>query len=88
MTQPGRRRIKISATLDPDLLHAVDTYVNEHPGSDRSRVLDQAVALWYAAEQERAMIEQFGGQDAPEDERQAWRSIQREAARRRMHRDG
>ncbi len=40
----ARRRVKVSATIDPRLLRAIDRYVRAHPGSDRSKVIDQA--LW------------------------------------------
>lgn len=78
-----RRRVKVGATIDPDLLHAVDTYVAGHPGSDRSKVIDEALRLWQVREQERAMTEQF---NAPDDvdpqEWEAWKSLQRAAAQR------
>jgi len=84
----GRRRVKISATLDPVLLETVDAYVRQHPGVDRSAVLDEAISLWVAQQQDQAMIEQFAGDDAPDDERLAWRRIQRAAAERVFSRDG
>ena len=31
-----RQRAKISATVDPDLLKAVDAYVDQHPEQDRA----------------------------------------------------
>ncbi|HZR99824.1 MAG TPA: hypothetical protein VFE37_14020 [Chloroflexota bacterium] len=79
-----RRRAKLSVTVDPELLGAVDAFVAAHPGLDRSKVMDQALALWYAREQERAMEEQFGGTPdvATRAEHEAWQRIQRAAARR------
>ena len=79
-----RRRVKISATLDPELLQAVDAFVAEHAGLDRSKVLDDALRLWCAHQQEQAMEAQF---TAPQDEREreeraAWRRIQAAAAER------
>lgn len=81
-----RRRVKVGATLDPALVGAVDAYVGAHPGTDRSSVLDEALRLWYARQQDRAMEAQF---TAPESarlraERSAWRTIQRAAAARRF----
>lgn len=78
-----RRRAKLSVTVDPELLGAVDAFVAAHPGLDRSKVMDEALALWYAREQERAMEEQFGAPDvATRAEHEAWQRIQRAAARR------
>lgn len=79
-----RRRVKISATIDPELLRAVDAYVAEHTELDRSKVLDDALRLWCAHEQDKAMEAQF---TAPQDEREreeraAWRRIQAAAAER------
>jgi hypothetical protein len=82
---PVRRRPKITATLDPDLLAAVDAYVAEHPEMDRSAVIDEALRLWRARELERAMEAQFAEPDGVEPaERHAWDAIRRAAARRRL----
>ena len=40
-----RHRVKISATVDPHLLRAVDAFVNEHSGFDRSKIIDEALRL-------------------------------------------
>lgn len=79
-----RRRAKVSVTIAPDLLHAVDAFVRDHPGLDRSKVVDDALSLWYAREQDRAMVEQFSAPVSPEEaaERAEWRRIQRAAAER------
>ena len=77
-----RHRVKISATLDPELIAGVDAYVRKHPETNRGKVIDEALWLWFAREQNREMEEQFNGPDAPEDEMRAWRAIQAEAARR------
>jgi hypothetical protein len=42
-TATGRTRAKISVTVDPVLLKAVDAYVAEHVGQDRSKVVDVAL---------------------------------------------
>jgi len=81
-----RHRVKISATVDPDVLDSVDAYVRERPGRDRSSVIDEALTLWLAREQERAMEAQFDGPGAPEDEWRAWSSIRDAAARDRLAR--
>jgi hypothetical protein len=79
-----RHRVKISATVDPRLLKAVDRFVEEHSGFDRSKVIDEALHLWYAREQERAMEEQYAAPQSPEEqvERAAWRDVQAAAAER------
>ncbi len=78
------RRIKIGATVDLLLLQAVDSFVGQHPELDRSAVIDEALRLWYARQQEQAMEEQFSAPtEATEDEeRAAWRRIQAAAAER------
>ena len=76
-----RHRVKISATLDPELVAGLDAYVREHPDVDRSKVLDQALYLWFAVQQRRAMIEQYREDDRPADEVAAWNRIRDEAAR-------
>jgi hypothetical protein len=78
----NRRRVKISATVDPELLGGVDAYIREHPDRDRSKILDEALYLWLAQEQDRAMIEQFAEDDRPPEEVAAWRAIQNAAAQR------
>jgi len=87
MVESNRKRIKISTTLDPELLGAVDRFFGQHPGSDRSAILDEAIMLWLAQEQDRAMAEQYAGEGPPDHEAQAWRSIQRAAAQRIFDRD-
>jgi metal-responsive CopG/Arc/MetJ family transcriptional regulator len=79
-----RHRAKISVTVDPQLLKAVDAFVAEQEGWDRSKVIDEALRLWCAREQERAMEEQYAAPQSPEEqeERAAWREIQAAAAER------
>jgi metal-responsive CopG/Arc/MetJ family transcriptional regulator len=79
-------RVKVSVTVDPDMLHEVDKYVGEREGLDRSKVVDEALALWLARRQDAAMEEQFSGGSAPPDEAESWRSIRRAAAARRLQR--
>src|SRR5207247_8464001 len=35
-------RVKVSVTVDPHLLNAVDSFVREHDDLDRSKVIEQA----------------------------------------------
>ena len=80
-----RRRVKIGATLDPELVAAVDAHVAETPVTDRSEVIDDALRLWNERQQERAMERQLR-EDAASygHERQAWRRLRGAAARKRL----
>ena len=76
----SRRRPKITATLDPELLASVDAYVAAHPDLDRSAVIDEALRLWRTRELELAMEAQFAAPDGVDAaERQAWDHIRRAA---------
>jgi hypothetical protein len=79
-----RRRAKFSATVDAELLAAVDQYVQEHDDISRSMVIDEALRLWTARERERAIEEQLLAPQSPQEieERAAWREIRRAAADR------
>jgi Arc/MetJ-type ribon-helix-helix transcriptional regulator len=79
-----RRRVKVGATLDPELLAAVDAHVARHPGLDRSTVIDEALRLWQEREQGAAMQRQIR-EDAKhydDPERVEWRRIRDAAAAR------
>jgi hypothetical protein len=82
-----RHRVKISATVDPELLAGVDAYVREHPERDRSKVIDEALELWLAHEQKLAMEAQFDGPDVPEDELRQWNAVLDAQARMALRRD-
>jgi hypothetical protein len=43
-------------------------------------VVDEALALWQAREQQRAMEAQFQGEGAPEEEWERWREVRARAA--------
>jgi len=77
-------RKRVSVTVDPVLLKEVDTFVEEHPQVDRSKVFDEALGLWCAARQDEAMRAQFLQEPSEEEaaEIAAWRGIQRAAAMR------
>jgi hypothetical protein len=78
-------RVKVSVTLDPELLGAVDGFVHAHHGQDRSKVIDQALQQWYAQQQDTAMEAQYAQPDrAIASERKGWRAIRRAAAARRL----
>lgn len=80
-TIKDRRRIKISATVDADLLQAVDAFVDTHDGSNRSQVIDEALHLWQKRELDRAMEAQCLAPQSEQEreERAAWRHIQQAA---------
>ena len=81
----SRRRPKITATLDPDLLASVDAYVAAHPDLDRSGVIDEALRLWRARVLERAMEIQFANPDGiVPAERQAWDRLRSAAVARQL----
>lgn len=79
-------RVKVSVSVDPVLLRAVDEFVQTHEGVDRSKVIDEALGLWSAARQDEAMAAQFASPDEPTAERSAWRATRRAGATRRLHR--
>ena len=81
----ARHRVKVGATLDPDLVAALDSYVAAHPGLDRSAVIDEALHLWHAREQDAAMERQLR-EDATRyhAERADWRRVRDAAAARRL----
>jgi hypothetical protein len=84
-TANSRRRPKITATLDPDLLASVDAYVAAHPDLDRSAVIDEALRLWRARELEQAMEAQFAVPDGVAlTERQAWDQLRHAAVVRQF----
>lgn len=80
-------RVKVSLSLDPLLVRDVDAYVEKHGGADRSKVVDEALQLWSAAQQRAAMELQFADEgEADPAELDAWRQVRRESARRRLRR--
>ena len=82
----SRRRAKVSITVDPTLLTAVDRYVQHHPDTDRSKVMESALQSWYSARQEEEMTQQFSGPDPDKRDQLNWQRIRRAAARRTLKR--
>ena len=71
-------RVKVSITLEPALVSAVDAYVANNPGTGRSAVIDDALRLWAERQQERAMEQQLREDfSAPATEHAAWRRVRR-----------
>jgi hypothetical protein len=77
-------RVTINATLDAQLVEAIDGFVKEHPDLDRDAVIEDALRLWYAREQDKAMEARFAAPHSTteEEEHAAWRRIQTAAAER------
>ncbi len=85
-----RHRVKISATLDPELLDSVDAYLRDHPDRDRDTVIDEALGIWLdlAREQDHAMEEQYmAPDDRPKQEVEHWHAIREASARMLFNRD-
>lgn len=83
----NRRRAKVSITVDPALLNAVDRYVQRHADLDRSKVMETALQHWYRARQDEAMVEQFSGPELRDaSELRSWRQIRRAAVARKLKR--
>jgi Arc/MetJ-type ribon-helix-helix transcriptional regulator len=84
MSPTRQRRVKVGATLDPELIAAVDAHVARHPGLDRSAVFDEALRLWHEREQDAAMERQIREDEKYRDDpdRVAWREIRDAAATR------
>ena len=80
----NRRRVKIGATLDPELVAAVDAHVAD-TGTDRSAVIDDALRMWQQRQQERALERQLQ-EDASRygQNRKDWKRLRDAAARRRF----
>jgi hypothetical protein len=78
------QRVKVTVSVDRDYLGEVDRYVAAHPGTDRSKVFDLALKLWYGSWQEDQITCQF---TEPLDEPQRaeladWQAIRDAAATR------
>lgn len=87
-TTAERFRTKISITIDPALLHEVDSYIAAHPGMDRSKTIDAALLRWYGEQQEAAIAAQHQAPISEDDQREQdeWRAIRRAAAARMVRR--
>lgn len=82
-------RAKLSVTVDAAKVEVIDRYVAAHSGTDRSKLVDEALSLWIAAEQRRAIREQHEPLEGADEkvlreERSAWNAIRDEAAARAL----
>jgi len=84
-----KTRARVTVTVDPKVLKAVDAFVGECPGADRSKVFDEALRLWYKERLGEAMEWQYQEELDEEQLREGddWRTIQRAAAIRLFNRD-
>ena len=64
-----RSKPRVTVTVDPDLLTAVDRYVDEHQeaGADRSGVIDEALRLWCRKRLRQALVEQYSAPRSEEE---------------------
>ena len=85
-----RSKPRVTVTVDPDLLTAVDSYVAEHheTGVDRSGVVDDALRLWCREQLRRALVEQYSGPQSAEELAEAadWARIRDAASVDFIHR--
>lgn len=80
-------RTRVSASLNPELVDVIDAFVRDHPGTDRSKVIDEALQLWCERELSRAMEAQYADEpDAPDDEYAAWETLRRAATVKNLSR--
>jgi metal-responsive CopG/Arc/MetJ family transcriptional regulator len=79
----SRTKPRVTITVDPDLLTAVDRYVEDHQetGTDRSGVVDEALRLWCREQLRQALVAQYSAPRSEEELAEAadWARI-REAA--------
>lgn len=78
------RRVKLSTTVDSELLEEVDAYLASHSNLNRGSVVDEALRLWIARRRELAIEAQYDEKLAGADEAEwaSWRQIRRAAAAR------
>ncbi len=72
-----RTKPRITVTIDPDMLEEVDTYIQEHTGTDRSQVVGEALRCWYSLVLHEALIRQHSAPKSVEEleEHEAWRRV-------------
>jgi Arc/MetJ-type ribon-helix-helix transcriptional regulator len=75
MTQ--RTKSRITVTIDPGMLEEIDRYVEEHGGTDRSKVVGEALQCWYARILNKALVRQHSAPKSAEElaDRAAWKRI-------------
>ena len=54
-----RNRVKMSVTVAPELVREMDEYIEQHPGADRSKIIDRGLRLWFAEALGEALEAQY-----------------------------
>lgn len=82
MSKQKPTKEKITISIDPDLLKAVDLYVeaSKEDGTSRSYVFEQAICLW-KTKLEDDFDEQYYAQNAEKLNDTSWKKISTEAAK-------
>jgi Arc/MetJ-type ribon-helix-helix transcriptional regulator len=72
-----RTKSRITVTIDPGILEEIDRYVEEQGGTDRSKVVGEALQSWYARILHEALVRQHAAPKSAEEleERAAWKRI-------------
>jgi hypothetical protein len=72
----GQRRVKISVTVHPDILAAVDAEAAAQ-GTNRSHVIGDVLAAWRAEQRRQALVRQYTTPLTPAeaDEQATWDAI-------------
>jgi hypothetical protein len=83
----GPSRTVLTAEVDATFHKAVQRFLDDHPDYDLGKVLDEALYLWCAREQERAIAAQYAEpqSEIEREEYAAWKRI-RDAAAARLFR--
>ena len=80
-----RKRVKVTATIDVDLIAGIDAYVRDNPKIARSAVIEDALRLWVGRQQDLAMERQLlEDRSRPDTERAAWRRVRAADAQRAL----
>ncbi len=74
-----RPKPRVTVTVDPDLLSAIDRYIDEHQetGINRSAVVNEALRLWFREQRRQALVEQYSAPRSEEELAEAadWANI-------------
>ena len=78
----GERRQKVSLSLDSSTLKYIDAYVAAHPGTNRSRVVDEAIREFRRRQIDAELERQYEEQEpaSVQKELDEWRAIRRASA--------
>ena len=51
-----KSKIKVTTTIDPDMIHAIDNYLKKTKNCSRSKLIENIIRNWYI-EQKKSEIE-------------------------------